>query len=318
VADEIAGGSHSRARGDEPRTVALRDQHGAVDILDVACIFSDDVIAAQRRRGETSVNAKDRVTNNLVALSSAAVLTVYAAGFIRTRPAALRFAQQAERRPAPATRISAEAPASSPTSIDRHETLATAAPPSEATPNRTANDAKPTVPATAPATAPAIASSSSARRSGDSSATVGSTAAAPPTTPAAPVPAPVVASVATPPAPVPTPVAPARDSSPTATAPVAADSAQSAQEKKSPKDGIFFGWGTSRHGDIQAGIEIKNGRIVSAFISECLTQYSCSWISALPAQVIARQSPEVDYVSGATQSSNAFYYAVADALKKAK
>ena len=38
----------------------------------------------------------------------------------------------------------------------------------------------------------------------------------------------------------------------------------------------------------------------------------------LPPQVIARQSPEVDFVSGATQSTNAFYYAVADALKKAK
>ena len=31
-----------------------------------------------------------------------------------------------------------------------------------------------------------------------------------------------------------------------------------------------------------------------------------------------RQSPEVDYVSGATQSVNAFYYAVVEALNKAK
>ena len=38
----------------------------------------------------------------------------------------------------------------------------------------------------------------------------------------------------------------------------------------------------------------------------------------LPPQVIARQSAEVDYVSGATQSSNAFYGAVVDALKQAK
>jgi uncharacterized protein with FMN-binding domain len=100
---------------------------------------------------------------------------------------------------------------------------------------------------------------------------------------------------------------------------VAPDSAATAEKKDAkPKDGIYFGWGTSRHGDIQAGIEIKNGRIISAFINECLTQYSCSWISMLPAQVIARQSAEVDYVSGATQSANAFYYAIVDALKKAK
>ena len=56
----------------------------------------------------------------------------------------------------------------------------------------------------------------------------------------------------------------------------------------------------------------------SAFISECLTQYSCSWIANLPGQVVTRQSSEVDYVSGATHSANAFYYAVVDALKKAK
>ena len=38
----------------------------------------------------------------------------------------------------------------------------------------------------------------------------------------------------------------------------------------------------------------------------------------LPPQVVTRQSPETDYVSGATQSTNAFYYAVVEALSKAK
>jgi len=38
----------------------------------------------------------------------------------------------------------------------------------------------------------------------------------------------------------------------------------------------------------------------------------------LPPQVVERQSAEVDYVSGATQSANAFYFAVVDALSKAK
>jgi uncharacterized protein with FMN-binding domain len=41
-------------------------------------------------------------------------------------------------------------------------------------------------------------------------------------------------------------------------------------------------------------------------------------IDMLPPQVAKRQSPEVDYVSGATQSTNAFYFAVVDALGKAK
>ncbi len=84
------------------------------------------------------------------------------------------------------------------------------------------------------------------------------------------------------------------------------------------KDGQYSGWGTSRHGDIQATVVIEGGRIASAFISQCLTRYSCSWVAHLQGQVVTRQSPEVDYVSGATQSTNAFYYAVVEALAKAK
>ena len=84
------------------------------------------------------------------------------------------------------------------------------------------------------------------------------------------------------------------------------------------KDGTYYGWGTSRHGDIQAAVVIQDGRIESATIAQCLTRYSCNVIGLLPPQVAQRQSPEVDYVSGATQSTNAFYYAVVEALAKAK
>lgn len=83
-------------------------------------------------------------------------------------------------------------------------------------------------------------------------------------------------------------------------------------------DGTYLGWGTSRHGDIQASVTIEEGRITAATIAKCLTRYSCSWVAHLPPQVVARQSPDVDYVSGATQSANAFYWAVVDALSKAK
>ena len=88
--------------------------------------------------------------------------------------------------------------------------------------------------------------------------------------------------------------------------------------KPAYKDGTYLGWGTSRHGDIQAQVIIQNGRIDSATIAQCWTRYSCSVISKLPPQVADRQSPETDYVSGATQSTNAFYYAVVEALSKAK
>ena len=50
---------------------------------------------------------------------------------------------------------------------------------------------------------------------------------------------------------------------------------------------------------------IAGGRIASAVISQCRTRYSCNVIDQLPPQVVQRQSPEVDYVSGATQSADA-------------
>ena len=84
------------------------------------------------------------------------------------------------------------------------------------------------------------------------------------------------------------------------------------------KDGTYDGWGTCRHGDIQATVVIEAGRIASATITQCLTRYPCDIIEKLPPEVSQRQSPEVDYVSGATQSAGAFYWAVVGALGKAK
>ena len=101
-------------------------------------------------------------------------------------------------------------------------------------------------------------------------------------------------------------------------APTAAPVAQTALKGAKWKDGTYSGWGTSRHGDIQASIENEADKIVYVAVTQCLTQYSCSWIAKLPQQVLDRQTPDVDSVSGATQSANAFYYAVVQALSKAK
>ena len=226
--------------------------------------------------------------NNLVTLGTAAVFSVYAAGYFRTRDAADRFAGETARRhgAALATKgpsVNAIAP---PAGVDRDERKHLS-----------------------PLHKDAAASSpgKEAQQSPDDK----STTAAPPAVAAAVASAPAAASAPTPSAPVDSP------------APVAAaDSSANAKEKNEDdgrlKDGVFYGWGTSRHGDIQASVEIKNGKIVGAYISQCLTRYSCSWVSMLPGQVVSRQSPEVDYVSGATQSSNAFYYGVVEALKKAR
>jgi uncharacterized protein with FMN-binding domain len=102
--------------------------------------------------------------------------------------------------------------------------------------------------------------------------------------------------------------------------PEAAPVANAPAEPPAPiwKDGTYTGWGYSRHGDIEAAVVIEGGRIASATISQCRTRYSCSVIDRLPPQVAQRQSPDVDYVSGATQSADAFYGAVVAALSKAK
>jgi uncharacterized protein with FMN-binding domain len=83
-------------------------------------------------------------------------------------------------------------------------------------------------------------------------------------------------------------------------------------------DGVFAGWGSSRHGDIEATVEIRDGKIARAWISQCQTRYPCERIARIIPQVAERQSAEVDYVSGATQSSDAFYGGVVEALKKAQ
>lgn len=92
------------------------------------------------------------------------------------------------------------------------------------------------------------------------------------------------------------------------------------------KDGMYLAWGSCPHGDIEVSVSIEGGRIASTAISQCLTRYSCGWIAPktpggglpdLPSQVVERQSPKVDYVSGATESSYAFADAVAAALSKA-
>jgi uncharacterized protein with FMN-binding domain len=221
------------------------------------------------------------------------VLAVYAAGFVRTRDAAAA----ALARSAPRTRPASALAETSEVRLDAASHGPVVAEPATA---ELSADAPPVIQAVTP---PAASAS--------------------PTKPAAtpPVSAPVSSIAAAAPPPVmadPQRATPPIDSAP-APAPVkgAADSA-AVPAPAGWRDGTWTGWGTSRHGDIEATVLIEKGRITAAAISQCLTRYSCSWIAHLQAQVAARQSPEVDNVSGATESANAFYYAVVDALKKAR
>jgi uncharacterized protein with FMN-binding domain len=222
-----------------------------------------------------------RVSNGLVALSSAAVLTVYSAGYLRTRAAADKL-EAAERSrvviPAPPAEAAA-LPERSPEIAPPAAAAAVQPNPKPAPRAKTQDAVTHAAPTTEPLETPAVSA---------------------PATASAAVPA---ASI-TAPAPLPEPTP----------APTPAATPQASQYK----DGTYSGWGTSRHGDIEATVTIAGGRITSALITQCLTRYSCSWVSHLQGQVVTRQSAEVDYVSGATQSANAFYYAVVQALSKAR
>ncbi len=228
-----------------------------------------------------------KVPHSLVALSSAAVLAVYAAGYLRTKSAADRFALQAvERRPlVPAPPLPARAA----------DPIVQVQP---AVPN--ARTAEPSL-ALQPAADPPHPASTAAN---------GTTAPAEPSlttldvqnSPAVPLTAETSA-----------PLSPVTAG---ASQPVNPSAGQKAAEQY--KDGTYLGWGMSRHGDIQAAVVIEGGRIASARIAQCLTRYSCDVIADLPPQVALRQNPDVDSVSGATQSADAFYFAVVEALSKAK
>lgn len=234
-----------------------------------------------------------KVANSLLAAGAAAVMAVYAAGYERTQSAAEQLeAQSAVRRP-----------------VARPAVVAPAAP---AVPVIAQPQEQPEAPReVAVLTHPALTSTS-----GPAPVVAAPVSPQPKTevTPAVPVPAPA--------APAPEPVVPAPAAAvaaaPVAPAPAASAAPAPAQAAAVYKDGTYKGWGTCRHGDIEAQVVIEAGRITSASISQCLTRYSCDVIGRLPPQVIQRQSAEVDYVTGATESANAFYYAVLGALGKAK
>jgi len=219
-----------------------------------------------------------KVANGLVAASCAAVLAVYTAGYTRTRSAAERLDARA---------IERRATASVPPAVPSAEVKLPPAAPKK--PIEMASASPKPAPAKAPASAVVVAPSSPMP------------SAMTPVIPPVAIPAPEAATPAPEPKVQPkTEVAPAKPGAPPW------------------KDGSYLGWGSSRHGDIQAEVVIAEGHIVSATIAQCRTMYSCYVIEKLPPEVAQRQNPDVDSVSGATESGDAFYWAVVDALTKAK
>jgi uncharacterized protein with FMN-binding domain len=234
---------------------------------------------------------KGKISNDLVAVSCAAVLSVYSAGYWRTRDAARRFETQAEQRrpaqPEPAV------------VIERQPTDAQTASPTQPSP-----ESRP--PISSPIEVPAAPSATSIAKSPPN----GNAAAAN-----------SQLQVASPQATLP-PLADTRAVA-IAEASVAADPASSATPapvaapSSNWRDGTYSGWGTSRHGEIKAQVVIKNGRIVESSVASCETRWPCDVITDIFHQPVERQNADVDRVSRATESSNAYYYALVAALDNA-
>jgi uncharacterized protein with FMN-binding domain len=214
-------------------------------------------------------------------------MTVYAAGFMRTRAAAEKL-EHASRERIPA--IPAPAPPVVATPVPISVPDAPAPKPAPEARRKAAIEPKPDRPIVA------VAVKSNEPEKLNEPVAVKAEPVAPAIVTPAPAPAPAV-----PPAP---PMSP---------------SAEVLLGGTELRDGTFLGWGTSRHGDIQASVTILSGRITAVSIAQCRTRYSCDVIAHLPGKVFKDQTPEkINNVSGATQSVDAFYYAVVDAMNKAK
>lgn len=84
------------------------------------------------------------------------------------------------------------------------------------------------------------------------------------------------------------------------------------------KDGTYTGMGENRRGSIQVAVTIKNDKITDVEISHFAMHYSESDVVGLPEEVLKKQSAQVDNVSGATYSTQAFQDAIQDALSQAQ
>jgi uncharacterized protein with FMN-binding domain len=220
-----------------------------------------------------------KIANSLVALGSAAILSVYGLGYVRTDAAQALYNLDA-----PAIPIATAAP------------TATTAPPASV-----AAYQSPLFPTATTATQPTAITAAAVTSAPTTSAPASATATAVPpiaTTAALPRTATAVATVTT--------------------APPTAAATRAPATTALYKDGTYSGTGTSRHGNISASVVIQGGKIVSAAITQCGTRYPCSDIAALPGEVVSQQSAAVDFVSGATDSSQAYRGAIQNALAKAK
>lgn len=91
-------------------------------------------------------------------------------------------------------------------------------------------------------------------------------------------------------------------------------------KKLTHKNGTYTGVGETRIGAVQVQIKLLNDKITNVQITGYSTHYPISYIDpVLPQELLARQDVnKIDVVSGATLSTEDFYYAVQSCLQQAK
>jgi uncharacterized protein with FMN-binding domain len=93
---------------------------------------------------------------------------------------------------------------------------------------------------------------------------------------------------------------------------------QAVQTQRLYKDGAFKGTGMNRRGYIEVQVTLKSDKITDVEISDFAMHYSERDVVGLPDEVLQKQSAQVDNVSGATYSTEAFQDAVQQALDQAR
>ncbi|HEY8286780.1 MAG TPA: FMN-binding protein [Chloroflexota bacterium] len=93
--------------------------------------------------------------------------------------------------------------------------------------------------------------------------------------------------------------------------------ASGATQASALRDGTYNGSGSNYLGDVSVAVTIAGGKISQVQITACNMHYPEYWIDGMPAEVVAAQSANINFVSGATASSQAFTDAVTQALSQA-
>jgi uncharacterized protein with FMN-binding domain len=103
------------------------------------------------------------------------------------------------------------------------------------------------------------------------------------------------------------------------TSATSSNSSKSANTTQQYLDGTYSGSAANQIGAVAVNVTIQAGKIANVQITSCYTHYPQSYIDpVLPDYVVAHQTTQIPVVSGATLSTEDFYYAVVQALQSAQ